>query len=306
MRVCTYILLQVFIDSYVCVAAHGLHERFTIRIVIRCDALVAKGSGGTLAGGSWLIELSSQPVCSRELPGLQVRRATSGLRSVRPSEGTASCGLRSGRAGARNASRSGQWARLAGTAAASCAALHQGVEARAGENAEEQEELSGVESDGATDQFCRLGIDAAGGTGRAPGTTVEGDIRLSRRPRRHDRAGPVRSGARAEEARKWSQRIDAETNPALAGSDAAQELGLSRAARANCRWIDAASVHRLLLRGGAQARRVSARLHPTDTADAQSRQRPGGSGGGRARIRGRCEAAGRHHGGAERHPSSDR
>src|SRR4029453_16499010 len=176
MRVCTYILLQVFIDSYVCVAAHGSHERCTIRIVIGCEGLVAKGSGGTLAGGSWLIELSSQPVCSRELPGLQVRRATSGLRAVRPSEGTASCGLRSGRAGARNASRSGQWARLAGTAAASCAALHQGVEARAGENAEEQEELSGVESDGATDQFCRLGIDAAGGTGRAPGTFFGGGL----------------------------------------------------------------------------------------------------------------------------------
>jgi hypothetical protein len=43
-----------------------------------------------------------------------------------------------------------------------------GIEARAGESAEEQEELSGVESDGATNQFCRLGVDAAGGAGRAP------------------------------------------------------------------------------------------------------------------------------------------
>src|SRR5437016_12305219 len=89
-----------------------------------------------------------------------------------------------------------------------------------------------------------------GGTGPAPGATAGGDIRLSRRPKGHGRAGPARSGARTEEARKWSQRIDAETNPALAGSDAAQELGLSRAARADCRWLDAASVHRLPLRGG--------------------------------------------------------
>src|SRR6516164_10765059 len=63
-----------------------------------------------------------------------------------------------------------------------------------------------------------------------------------------DRAGPARSGARAEEARNWSQRIGPETNPALAGSDAAQEPGLSRAARAYRRRIDATPVHRLLLR----------------------------------------------------------
>ena len=51
-----------------------------------------------------------------------------------------------------------------------------------------------------------------------------------------------------------------------------QELGLSRAARTDRRRIDAAPVHRVLLRAGAQARRLSARLHPADTADAQSDQ----------------------------------
>src|SRR6266851_4829487 len=121
-----------------------------------------------MAGAAWFFELSSQPLCSRELPGLQVWRTTSELRSVRPAEGAACCGLRSGGPRARGASRSGQRACLAGTAAAGCAALHQGVEARAGESAEEQEELSGVKSDGATNQFCRLGVDAAGGAGRAP------------------------------------------------------------------------------------------------------------------------------------------
>src|SRR5207248_2517048 len=96
--------------------------------------------------------------------------------------------------------------------------------------------------------------------------------RLPRRPEGDDRADPERSAARSEEARERSTWIDAATDPARAGSHACQELGLSRTARTNRRWIDAASVHRLLLRAGAQTRRVSARLHSTDTADAQSRQ----------------------------------
>src|ERR1700674_2998799 len=58
----------------------------------------------------------------------------------------------------------------------------------------------------------------------------------------------------------------------IAGSHARQELGLSRTARTDPRWIDAASVRRLLLRAGAQTRRFSARLHPTHTADTQSGQ----------------------------------
>src|ERR1700694_1736105 len=125
----------------------------------------AKGSGGTLAGAAWLAEVSVKPLCARELPGVQVGRTTSELRSVRSSEGPAGCSLRSGRARPRSASQSGQWAGIAGTAAAGCAALHQGVEARADESAEEQEELSDVESDGAPDQFCRLELMQQGGQG---------------------------------------------------------------------------------------------------------------------------------------------
>jgi len=45
--------------------------------------------------------------------------------------------------------------------------------------------------------------------------------------------GPMRSGTRAEEARNWSQRIDTETDFALADLDAVQELELSRATRAD-------------------------------------------------------------------------
>ena len=117
---------------------------------------------------------------------------------------------------------------------------------------------------------------------------------------------PARSGAGPEAARQRSSRIDGDAGPALAGSDAAQELGLSRVARTHCGWIDAASVHGLLLRAGPETRCLPARLHPSDATDAESSQRLGGSGGGRARIGGRYEAAGRHYGGADRHSSSDR
>src|SRR5438128_9360423 len=112
MRVCTRILLQVFVDSYVWDRAHERYEECKIRVVVRCGALAAKRSGGTLAGAAWFAELSAQPLCARELPGLQVRRTASELCSVRPTEGAAGCGLRSGRTCARSASWSGQWAAL--------------------------------------------------------------------------------------------------------------------------------------------------------------------------------------------------
>ena len=165
MRVCTYILLQVFIDSYVCVAAHGLHETFTIRIVIRCHALAAERGGGTVAGDFGLAELAAQSMHSGGLSGLFVRRAASELCPVWPGERTAYCGLRSRGARARGAALRRQWARPAGAAATGCAALCQSVEARASESLEaeeERKELSGVESNGTADQFCRLGTDATG------------------------------------------------------------------------------------------------------------------------------------------------
>src|SRR5947209_2835835 len=150
MRVCTRILLQVFVDSYVWDRAHERYEECKIRVVVRCGALAAKRSGGTLAGAAWFAELSAQPLCARELPGLQVRRTASELCSVRPTEGAAGCGLRSGRTCARSASRSGQWERLAGTAAAVCAALDRVVAARAGESAEELEVRRGEGGGSAT------------------------------------------------------------------------------------------------------------------------------------------------------------
>jgi IS5 family transposase len=54
-----------------------------------------------------------------------------------------------------------------------------------------------------------------------------------------------------EEGRDWSQRLDAAADPALAGSHAHQELGLSRIARADCRWMHTALVHGLLPAGTA-------------------------------------------------------
>jgi hypothetical protein len=48
------------------------------------------------------------------------------------------------------------------------------------------------------------------------------------------------------------------------------------------------------------------RMYLMDAGSGLCLPRPGGSGGGRAWIGGRCEAAGRHYGGADRHSSSDR
>src|SRR3974377_498674 len=111
--------------------------------------------------------------------------------------------------------------------------MGQSVEARAGKSTEDEESLSGVESDGATVQLCRLGIDAAGGPGRAPGATAESHLGVLGRSGGIDRAYPTRSDSKPEEAGKGSLGIEAQSDPALAGFDAGQELGLSRAARAD-------------------------------------------------------------------------
>ena len=58
--------------------AHARDEGCKIRISVRCRALAAERSGGSLAGGGWFAELSSQPVCARELPGLHVWRVLYG------------------------------------------------------------------------------------------------------------------------------------------------------------------------------------------------------------------------------------
>src|ERR1700694_4198878 len=109
-----------------------------------------------LAGHSGLAQPATQSLCTRELPGLFVRRTASELCFVRSAEGTPLRGLRSGRACSRAASLCGQWAGAARAAAGSRSALCRGIEARACDRIEEQEELRRVESDSATDQLCRF------------------------------------------------------------------------------------------------------------------------------------------------------
>src|SRR5258708_3357071 len=99
-------------------------------------------SGGAVAGDFGLAELSTQSVHPCELPGVLVRRTASEPRSVRPAQRTAVRGVCSRRPCQRGAPRCRQRACLAGPAGASRAALRQGVEARAGERSEAQEELS--------------------------------------------------------------------------------------------------------------------------------------------------------------------
>src|SRR4249920_2857136 len=94
-----------------------------------------------MACHSGLAQPATQSLCAQELPGLFVWRTASELRSVQSAERTPFCGLRSGGACSRAASLCGQWARPARAAAGSRSALRQGIEARAGEHIEEQEEL---------------------------------------------------------------------------------------------------------------------------------------------------------------------
>jgi hypothetical protein len=152
----------ILLDLNVCIMTHIGYETCCFRVCRRCRALVAECIGGSLACGSWVAELAAQSVHPRELPGLSVRRTASKLCAVWSREGTSCCGLRAGRACAGGAAQSGQWAGATGSAAPGGTALYQGAEARARGVDEERRELIGVEDSGATDQFCRLGIDASG------------------------------------------------------------------------------------------------------------------------------------------------
>src|SRR6266446_549607 len=109
----------------------------------------------------WPAFLASQSVCSRKLRGLFVWRTTSELCLVRSRRGASHCGLRSGGACSAGAARSGQRTGSAESAAPGGTALRQGTEARA-RAIEERRELNRVAGGRATDQFCRLGVDAAG------------------------------------------------------------------------------------------------------------------------------------------------
>src|ERR1700730_15408353 len=131
---------------YVWVVTHSKHETSENRITLRCRAVAAERSGEPLACHSGLAQPATQSVCTRELPGLFVRRAASEPCLVRPDEGAPLWGLRSRGACSRAASLCGQWARAAGAAAGSRSALCQGIETRAGDRFEEQEELRRVQS----------------------------------------------------------------------------------------------------------------------------------------------------------------
>src|SRR6202140_5937499 len=113
---------------------------------------------------------------------------------------------------------------------------------------------------------CSRRIRAIASTVSIPPTTCSNQSKQRIRP---DCRGSILDADTPHQGVKIARRM---TGPAVAGSDAAQELGLSRVARTHCGWIDAASVHRLLLRAGAETRRLSARLHPSDTTDAESGQ----------------------------------
>src|SRR5260370_3665794 len=142
-------------------------------MVRRCHSLDRERGGRPVAGDARLAELSPQSVWTRELLGLSVRRAASEPCSVRPAQRTPVRGVCCRRPCRRGAPRYRQWACLAGPAGASRAALRQGVEARAGERIEAQEEVSGGASDDAADQLCGCRADAAG---RAPGAAAGGDF----------------------------------------------------------------------------------------------------------------------------------
>src|SRR6266853_2961013 len=94
-----------------------------------------------MACHSGLAQPATQSLRARELPSLFIWRAASELRSVQSAERTPLFGLRSRGACPRTPSLCGQWARPARAAAGSRSALCQGIEARAGEHAEDYREL---------------------------------------------------------------------------------------------------------------------------------------------------------------------
>src|SRR5260370_20633997 len=106
-----------------------------------------------MAGVSWLTELATQSVRSRELRGLFVWRTTSELCLVRSRRGAPHCGLRSGGACSAGAAQSGQQTGSAESAAPGRTALHHGTEPRA-RAIEERRELNRVAAGIAPDEFC--------------------------------------------------------------------------------------------------------------------------------------------------------
>ena len=92
----------------------------------------------------------------------------------------------------------------------------------------------------------------------------------------------------------------------LAGSDAHQELELSRITRADCRRLHTAPVHGLLLSASALTRCVPPRLQTAHARDVKAINDLVVQTAVELQTRKRPKAACRHHGGADRHSSSDR
>src|SRR4029077_10333396 len=78
------------------------------------------------------------------LPSVPVWRTASKLCALRSRERASRCRLRAGRACAGGSAQPGQRTRPAGAAAAGCAALREGLEARTDRSSQKQEEPSGV------------------------------------------------------------------------------------------------------------------------------------------------------------------
>src|SRR5437667_4428818 len=142
--------------------AHIVHETEAIRIFLRCLALVPKSSGKPWARRSWLAQLATQSLRSRELPRLLVRRTACQLRPIRSPERTPFCCLCSRRTCAGSTPLFRQRACSAGTALPGRTALCQSFETAAGPGLEESGELNRAENCQAANQFRRLGVAAAG------------------------------------------------------------------------------------------------------------------------------------------------
>src|SRR5947208_9264200 len=142
--------------------AHVIHETQPIRISLRCLALVPKSSRKPRTRCSWLAQLATQSLCSRELPRLLVGRTACQLRPVWSPERTPFCGLCSRRTCAGGTPLFRQRACSAGSAVPGRTSICQSLETGAGQGVAKSGELNRAENCETTDQFRRLGVTAAG------------------------------------------------------------------------------------------------------------------------------------------------
>src|SRR5205807_10599174 len=123
-----------------------------------------------------LAQPAPQPLRSRKLPRLSIRRAAPELRPLWAPDRAPFCRVRSGRTGPRSAPLFGQRAGLAGTALPGRTTLCQGVEARKRPSVEKKGELKSAENCEIPNQFHRLGVAPAR---HLVGTTAAEHLRLS-------------------------------------------------------------------------------------------------------------------------------